>query len=117
RGLCHGRRRATRRRRAAAAEAIAAARPVVMERGDIWWAELGDRGGSDAGFRRPVVVVQADAFNRSRLQTVIAVILTTNLRLVEAPGNVLITAKASGLPRDSVANVSQVIFIDRTFLT
>jgi mRNA interferase MazF len=86
-----------------------------MERGEIWWAELGNPGGSEGGFRRPVLVVQADAFNRSKLKTVIAVVLTSNLRLVDAPGNVLIPSKASGLPRDSVANVSQVITVDRTF--
>ena len=90
---------------------------MVIERGDIWWADLGDPGGSEAGFRRPILVVQEDAFNRSKLKTVIAVVLTTNLRLVDAPGNVLIPSKASGLPSDSVANVSQVITVDRSFLT
>jgi len=89
---------------------------VVIERGEIWWADLGEPNGSEPGYRRPVVIVQSDAFNRSRLRTVIAVVLMTNLRLVEAPGNVLIPAKASGLPRDSVANVSQVITVDRDFL-
>jgi mRNA interferase MazF len=64
-----------------------------------------------------VLVVQADAFNRSRLQTTIAVVLTSNLRLVEAPGNVLVPKAASGLPKDSVANVSQVVTLDRDFLT
>jgi mRNA interferase MazF len=63
------------------------------------------------------LIVQGDAFNRSRLRTVVAVVLTSNLRLVEAPGNVLIPAKAAGLPKDSVANVSQVITLDRDFLT
>ncbi len=89
---------------------------MVIERGEIWWADLGEPNGSEPGYRRPVVIVQSDAFNRSRLRTVIAVVLMTNLRLVEAPGNVLIPAKASGLPRDSVANVSQVITVDRDFL-
>jgi len=89
----------------------------VIERGEIWWAELGETGGSEPGFRRPVLVVQADAFNRSRLRTIIAVVLTSNLRLLDAPGNVLIPAAASGLPKDSVANVSQVITIDRDFLS
>jgi mRNA interferase MazF len=64
-----------------------------------------------------VLIVQDDAFNRSRLRTVIAVVLTSNIRLLEAPGNVLIPAKAAGLPKDSVANVSQIITIDRDFLT
>jgi mRNA interferase MazF len=71
---------------------------------------------SEPGYNRPVLIVQSDAFNRSRLQTVIAVVLSTNLRLVGAPGNVLIPAKASGLRKDSVANVSQVITVDREFL-
>ena len=90
---------------------------MVVERGDIWWADLGEPEGSEPGFRRPVLIVQSDAFNRSRLQTVIAVVLTSNLRLVDAPGNVLMPAKATGLPRDSVANVSQLITVDREFLT
>jgi len=90
---------------------------VVVERGQIWWADLGAPEGSEPGFRRPVLVVQADAFNRSRIQTVIAVALTSNLRLVDAPGNVLVSAKASGLPKDSVANVSQVVTLDKAYLT
>jgi len=90
---------------------------LVVERGDLWWADLGEPEGAEPGFRRPVLIVQAEAFNRSRLQTVIAVVLTSNLRLVDAPGNVLMPAKATGLPKDSVANASQVITIDRDFLT
>jgi mRNA interferase MazF len=79
---------------------------VVVERGQIWWADLGGPVGSEPGFRRPVLVVQNDAFNRSRLRTVLAVVLRSNLRLVEAPGNVLVPAKIAGLPTDSVANVA-----------
>jgi mRNA interferase MazF len=90
---------------------------VVVERGQIWWADLGEPDGSEPGFRRPLLIVQSDAFNRSRLRTTLAVVLTSNLRLLDAPGNVLLSAKASGLPKDSVANVSQVITIDRDFLT
>ena len=90
---------------------------MVVERGQVWWADLGEPNGSEPGFRRPVVIVQSDAFNRSRIRTVIAVVLTANLRLVDAPGNVLVPAKASGLPKDSVANVSQVVTLDREFLT
>lgn len=89
---------------------------MVVERGDVWWADLGEPDGSEPGYRRPVIIVQSDAFNRSRLRTVIAVVLMTNLRLLDAPGNVLISGKASGLPKDSVANVSQLITIDRDFL-
>jgi len=73
--------------------------------------------GSEPGFRRPVLIVQSDAFNRSRLRTVVAVVLTSNVRLVDAPGNVLIPARVAGLSKDSVANVSQIITIDRDFLT
>ena len=78
---------------------------------------MGEPSGSEPGFRRPILVVQSDAFNRSRLRTVVAVILTSNLRLVEAPGNVLVPAKASGLRKDSVVNVSQIITVDRDFLS
>jgi len=88
-----------------------------MERGDVWWAHLPDPIASEPGFKRPVLVIQSDAFNRSRIRTIIAVVLTSNLRLAEAPGNVLISASETGLPKDSVANVSQVITIDRSFLT
>lgn len=90
---------------------------MVIERGQVWWADLGEPSGSEPGFRRPVLIVQSDAFNRSRLHTIIAVVLTSNLRLVDAPGNVLIPAKNAGLPKDSVANVTQVITLDRDFLT
>jgi mRNA interferase MazF len=89
---------------------------VVVERGQIWWADLDEPRGSEPSFRRPILIVQDDAFNRSRIRTVIVVVLTSNLRLVDAPGNVLLPAKASGLPKDSVANVSQVITLDRNFL-
>jgi len=89
---------------------------VVVERGQVWWTELGEPTGSEPGFRRPVLIVQSDTFNRSRLRTVLAIVLTSNVRLVDAPGNVLIPAKVAGLPKDSVANVSQVITVDRDFL-
>ena len=82
----------------------------------MWWADLGDPRGSAPGFRRPVLVVQSDAFNRSRLATVLAVVLTSNTRLLDAPGNVLVPAAASGLPRDSVANVTQLVTLDETYL-
>ena len=89
---------------------------MVVERGQVWSADLGEPEGSEPGYNRPVLIVQSDAFNRSRVHTVIAVVLSTNLRLVDAPGNVLIPAKASGLRKDSVANVSQIITVDREFL-
>lgn len=90
---------------------------MTVERGQVWTADLGEPEGSEPGYHRPVLIVQSDAFNRSRLHTVIAVVLSTNLRLLDAPGNVLIPAKVSGLRKDSVANVSQVITVDREFLT
>jgi len=86
---------------------------MVIHRGDVWWAELDDPPGSEPGFRRPLVIVQADAFNVSRIQTVVGVVVTSNLRLIDAPGNVLLRSRASGLPKDSVANVSQIVTIDR----
>lgn len=90
---------------------------MVIERGAVWWADLAEPRGSEPGYRRPLVVVQADAFNRSRIKTVIGVILTSNLRLLDAPGNVLVPASRSGLSKDSVANVSQVVTLDRAYLS
>jgi mRNA interferase MazF len=90
---------------------------VVVQRGEIWWADLEEPSGSAPGYRRPLVILQADAFNRSRIQTVVVVVLTSNLRLVAAPGNVLVPKRLSGLPRDSVVNVSQVVTVDRDVLT
>jgi mRNA interferase MazF len=90
---------------------------VVVGQGDVIWASLPDPTGSGPGFRRPVVVVQGEAFNASRLATVVVVPLTSNLRWAAAPGNVLLDAPRSGLPKDSVANVSQVVAIDRDLLS
>ncbi|HEX9594004.1 MAG TPA: type II toxin-antitoxin system PemK/MazF family toxin [bacterium] len=90
---------------------------MVVGQGEVWWAEMGEPAGSGPGFRRPVVVVQGEAFNRSRIATVVCVPLTSNLRWADAPGNVLLTARSTGLPRDSVANVSQVVALDRGVLT
>lgn len=87
-----------------------------MTRGEIWWAELPEPRGSEPGYRRPVLVIQADSFNRSRIQTVIVAVITSNLRLADAPGNVLLPARISGLPRDSVINISQLLTLDRSFL-
>ena len=83
----------------------------------MWWAELPEPRGSEAGLRRPVLVVQGEAFNRSRLATVVCVPLTAQLRWAEAPGNVLLRARSTGLPRESVANVSLVLAVDRPQLT
>ena len=86
---------------------------VTISRGEIWWADLSDPIGSEPGFRRPIVIVQGDALNRSRINTVICVPLTSNLLWAEAPGNVVLKAKTTGLPKDSVANVSQIVTIDK----
>ena len=88
-----------------------------MQRGEIWWADLDEPHGSAPGFKRPLVIIQADAFNRSRIQTVVCAVLTSNLRLADAPGNVFVSKLESGLPRDSVINISQIVTIDRSTLT
>ena len=88
-----------------------------MKRGEIWWASLPDPAGSEPGYRRPVLIVQSDEFNRSAIRTVICAAVTSNLNLSGAPGNVHLSARASGLPKPSVVNVSQLISLDRTRLT
>jgi mRNA interferase MazF len=88
-----------------------------IRRGEIWWADLPQPRRSEPGYRRPVLVVQADSFNRSRIQTVIVAVITGNTELVVAPGNVLLPSDVTGLPRDSVVNVSQVLTLHRDFLT
>ena len=89
---------------------------MVIQRREIWWADLDDPRGSEPGFEHPVLIIQADAFNRSKLQTVVAVVLTSNTRLLDAPGNVLLPSKETGLPRDSVANVTQIVTLDEGYL-
>ena len=88
-----------------------------IHRGEIWWADLPGPRRSEPGYRRPVLVVQADAFNLSRIQTAIVVVITSNLDLADAPGNVMLPARLSGLSRDSVVNVSQLLTLDRSVLT
>jgi len=90
---------------------------VVIQRGEIWWASLPEPAGSQPGYRRPVLVVQSDDFNQSRIATVIALVIPSNLRLAQAPGNVFLPQKLTGLSKDSVANVSQIVTVDKSFLT
>ncbi len=90
---------------------------MVIAQGEVWWADLPEPSGSEPGFRRPVVVVQGDAFNRSRIDTAVCVPLTSTVRWAEAPGNVLLEKQSTGLPKDSVANVSQVVTLDKSWLT
>lgn len=96
--------------------AIPGIRCMVVARREVWWADLDEPRESGPGFRRPILIVQADAFNRSRLRTIIGVALSSNTRLLDAPGNVLLPAMRTGLPRDSVANVSQILILDKDYL-
>jgi mRNA interferase MazF len=90
---------------------------VEIAQGEIWWADLPAPSGSGPGFRRPVIIVQGDHLNRSRIATAVCVPLTSNLRWADAPGNVLVPGGVSGLPKDSVANATQVLTLDRALLT
>jgi mRNA interferase MazF len=88
-----------------------------MRRGDIWWADLPDPTNAGPGYRRPVFIIQADAFTQSRISTIVVIPLSSNLRLASAPGNVFVSTVESGLPRDSVINVSQPLTLDKLLLT
>jgi mRNA interferase MazF len=88
----------------------------VVKRGEVWWADLREPEGSAPGFRRPVLIVQSDAFNASRIGTVVVAAITSNMRLADAPGNVRLTRRQSKLPRESVVNVSQLLSLDRRLL-
>jgi mRNA interferase MazF len=88
-----------------------------MKRGEIWWASLQKPVASEPGYCHPVLIIQADAFNRSRINTVIAAVITSNLRLAQAPGNVRLSKRASGLKKESVVNVTQQITLDKSFLS
>lgn len=85
----------------------------MIRRGELWWADLGEPRGSAPAMRRPVLVVSSDAYNRSRIATVVCVTITSNLGLADAPGNVQLAAGTAGLPEDSVVNVSQVVTLDK----
>lgn len=89
----------------------------MISQGEVWWADLAELVGSEFGYRRPVVVVQGDAFNASSLRTAVCVGVTSNLRWADAPGNVLLSARATGLAKPSVANVTQLVTLDRDVLT
>lgn len=90
---------------------------MVISQGDVWWADLGPPSRSGPGFRRPIVVVQGNSLNCSRIATVVCVPLTSNLKWAKAPGNVMLSERATGLPKDSVANVSQIVTLDKNLLT
>jgi len=89
---------------------------MVISRGEIWWANLPEPIGSEPGYRHPVLIVQAEFLNETRINTVIAVVITTNLNLAEMPGNVFLSERASGLSKESVVNVTQILTIDKRLL-
>ncbi len=89
---------------------------MVIKRGEVWWASLGEPKASEPGFRRPVVVISSNDFNKSKINTIIVAVITSNLRLADAPGNFQISKKDSGLSKESVVNVSQLLTIDKSFL-
>lgn len=88
----------------------------MIQRGEIWWAALPTPSGSEPGYKRPLLIVQSDDFNRSQIRAVVAIVITSNLRLSDAPGNVYLPRRSSGLSKDSVANVSQSVTVDKSFL-
>ena len=88
-----------------------------MKRGEVWWASLPSPSGSGPGFRRPVLVIQSDPFNESRISTAIVAVITSNLALADAPGNVRTGKSETGLTKPSVVNVSQVVTVDKALLT
>jgi mRNA interferase MazF len=90
---------------------------VTVSQGEVWWADLGEPRGSKPGFRRPILIIQGDALNRSRIATAVCVALTSNVKWASAPGNVLLSETATGLPKESVANVSQIVTLDKSELT
>ena len=90
---------------------------MVIKRGDIFWASLNEPRASEPGYHRPVLIVSSNEFNRSRINTVIVAIISSNIALANAPGNFLLSADTTGLKQDSVVNVSQMITIDKSFLT
>ncbi len=90
---------------------------MVIQRGEIWWATLPEPTGSEPGYRRPLIVIQSNDFNNSCIRTVIAVIITSNVNLASAPGNVLLPKKKSKLAKKSIVNVSQLITVDKSFFT
>ena|SRR5215213_2323343 len=89
---------------------------MVVERGEIWWADLPEPRGSGLGYEHPIVITQADFLSKTAINTVIGVVITSNLTLAEMPGNVLIEKRQSGLSKDSVANVTQIVTIDKSQL-
>jgi mRNA interferase MazF len=89
-------------------------RVVTVSQGEVWWTQPGERHRAEPGFRRPVLVIQGDGLNRSRIGAVVCIALTSNFKWAAAPGNVHLSGSATGLPKDSVANVSQIVTLDKS---
>ena len=89
---------------------------MVIKQGDVFWINLNEPLGSEPGYRHPCVVVQSNAFNRSRIKTVVICLLTSNLKRAESPGNILLSKGEANLPKSSVVNVSQIFTVDRSKL-
>ncbi len=90
---------------------------VKIQQGEVWWADLSEPSGSGPGFRRPILVIQGNPFNESKISTVVCIPLTSNLKWASAPGNLLLKKRATGLTKDSVANISQIVSLDKNVLT
>ncbi len=90
---------------------------MVIKRGEIWWAELPAPAGSGPGYKRPLLIIQSNEFNKSKIKTIIAAVITSNTILAGAPGNILLSTRKSKLSKESVINVSQIITVDKSFLT
>ncbi len=90
---------------------------LPMNRGEIWWAELGEPAGSGPGYRHPVIIIQADRYTASTIRTIIVAVISSNLNLARAPGNILLPSSESKLSKDSVINVSQIITVDKSYLS
>jgi len=86
---------------------------MVINQGDVFWVDLGEPAGSGPGYRHPHVVIQNNVFNRSRINTVVVCVLTSNLKRAQAPGNVLLEKGEANLPQQSVVNVSQIFTVDK----
>ncbi len=93
------------------------AQGALIKRGQVWWVDFGEPRGSEPAYRHPALVLQRDEVNRSNIDTVVVCVLTSNKALARAPGNTLLPKRATGLPRDSVANASQVATVNKTDLS
>ena len=87
----------------------------MVNQGEIWWVDLGEPAKSEPGYKRPMVVIQSNSFNESKINTIICAVVTSNIKLADAPGNILLNSKSTGLIKNSVINVSQIITVDKSY--